>query len=130
MLKRSMMIGIMSLCVFDVPKVVRSPRCDHGHDEESRYGRDIKIDILDGYVRTPEVFRIKPEYRGLSEPPGKLLGLMGLSEKEPGGGAHPSQAQSELDKGFGARPPLPSFYPPPSFPLLLVGLGKEETYSY
>ena len=40
-----------------VPKVVRSPGCDHGHDEESRNGRDIKIDILDGYIRTPEVFR-------------------------------------------------------------------------
>ena len=31
---------------FDVPKVVRSPRYDHGHDEESRNGRDINIDIL------------------------------------------------------------------------------------
>ena len=31
---------------FDVPKVVRSPGCDHGHDEESRNGRDIKIDSL------------------------------------------------------------------------------------
>src|SRR3954470_14913280 len=40
------------LC-FDVPKVVRSPGCDHGHDEESRNGRDIKIDILDDYVQTP-----------------------------------------------------------------------------
>ena len=37
--------------------------------------------------------------------------------------------KSELDKGFGARP-LSPFLPlfPPS-PLLLVGLGKEETYS-
>ena len=42
---------------FDVPKVVRSPGCDHGHDEESQNGRDIKIDILDDYIRTPEVFR-------------------------------------------------------------------------
>ena len=42
-----MTIGIMSLCVFDVPKVVRSPGCDHGHDEESRNGRDMKIDILE-----------------------------------------------------------------------------------
>ena len=39
---------------FDVSKVVRSPRCDHEHDEESRNGRDIKIDILDDYIRTPE----------------------------------------------------------------------------
>ena len=42
---------------FDVPKVVRSPGYDHGHDKESRNGRDIKIDILDDYIRTPEVFR-------------------------------------------------------------------------
>ena len=39
---------------FDVPKVVRIPGCDHGHDEESRNGRDIKIDILEGYIRTSE----------------------------------------------------------------------------
>ena len=42
---------------FDVPKVVRSPGYDHGHDEESRNGRHIKIDILDHVVRTPKVFR-------------------------------------------------------------------------
>ena len=42
---------------FDVPKVVRSPECDHGHDEESQNGRDIKIDILEAYVWTPEWFR-------------------------------------------------------------------------
>ena len=46
---------------FDVPKIVWSPGCDHGHDEESRNGRDIKIDILDGYIRTPEVFRVISE---------------------------------------------------------------------
>ena len=46
---------------FDVPKLVRSPGCDHRHDEESRNGRDIKIDILDGYIRTPEVFRVISE---------------------------------------------------------------------
>ena len=38
---------------FDVPKVVRSPECDHGHVGESQNGRDIKIDILEGYVWTP-----------------------------------------------------------------------------
>ena len=37
---------------FDVPKVVRSPGCDHGHDEKSRNGRDIKIDILEAYIWT------------------------------------------------------------------------------
>ena len=43
--------------VFDVPKVVQSPGYDHGHDEEPRNGRDVKIDILDDYVRTPEWFQ-------------------------------------------------------------------------
>ena len=43
---------------FDVPKVVRSPGCDHGRDEESRNGRDVKIDILDDYIRTSERFRM------------------------------------------------------------------------
>ena len=42
---------------FDVPKVVRSPGCDHGHDVDSQNGRDMKIDILDHVIRTPEVFR-------------------------------------------------------------------------
>ena len=51
------MTVVMSFMHFDVPKFVRSPGCDHGHDEESRNGRDIKIDILDGYIQTPKVFR-------------------------------------------------------------------------
>ena len=63
---------------FDVPKVVRSPGCDHGHDEESRNGRDIKIDILDDYIRTPEVFRVISEKTGVLEgyrnPPGEREG--------------------------------------------------------
>ena len=52
---------------FDVSELVRSPGCDHGHDEESRNGRDIKIDILDGYIRTPEVFRVISEKTGVPE---------------------------------------------------------------
>ena len=59
---------------FDVSKIVWSPGCDHGHDEESRNGRDIKIYILDDYIQTPEVFRgssdIYRSTRRLSEPPG------------------------------------------------------------
>ena len=66
---------------FDVPKVVRSPGCDHGHDKESRNGRDIKIDILDDYIRTPDEFRGTPDIyrsaRGLSEPPGGTNGPHG-----------------------------------------------------
>ena len=59
---------------FDVPKVVRSLGCDHRHDEESRNGRDIKIDILDDYIRTPEVFRVISEKTGVPEGYRKPLG--------------------------------------------------------
>ena len=66
---------------FEVPKVVRSPGYDHGHDEESRNGRDIKINILDDYIRTPEVFRTFSEKTGVPEglpkPPGSYLGHSG-----------------------------------------------------
>ena len=71
---------------FDVPKVVRSPGCDHGHDEESRNGRDIKIDILDDYIRTSERFRVIRVFSGVPEgyrnPPGSIWALVGLSGKE------------------------------------------------
>ena len=59
---------------FDVQKIVRSPGCDHGHDEESRNGRDIKIDILDDYIRTPDEFRGSPDnYRSV----GGVIGTPG-----------------------------------------------------
>ena len=68
---------------FDVPKVVRSLGYDHGHDEESRNGRYVRIDILDDYIRTPEVFRVVSEKTGVPEgyqnPPGEIMGLMGFS---------------------------------------------------
>ena len=67
---------------FDVPKLVRSPGCDHGHDEESRNGRDVKIDTLDDYVWTPERFRkVSDIYRStgeLREFAGECMGLIGL----------------------------------------------------
>ena len=66
---------------FDVPKVVRSPGFDHGHNEESRNGRDVKIDILEAYVWTSEWFRVKlGVYRStgrLPEHPGRYMGLIG-----------------------------------------------------
>ena len=71
---------------FYVPKLVSSPRCDHGHDEESQNGRDIKIDILDDYIWTPEVFRVISEKtrvpEGLPETPGEELGLSGPEGRE------------------------------------------------
>ena len=39
--------------------VVQSPGCDHGHDEESLIGREMKIDILEAYIWISEVFRVK-----------------------------------------------------------------------
>ena len=66
---------------FDVPKVVQSPGCDHGDDKESRNGRDIKIDMLDDYIWTPERFRVRLGlYRSsgrLSKPLGRYMGLIG-----------------------------------------------------
>ena len=66
---------------FDLPKIVRSPGCDHGHDEESQNGRDIKIDIFNGYIRTPEVFWMAADKTGVPEgyrnPPGSILALLG-----------------------------------------------------
>ena len=100
---------------FDVPKLVRSPGCDHGHDEESRNCRDIKIDILDGYIRTSEVFRVISEKTGVPEgyrnPSGELMGHMGLSgEREgwPGWAARPSPSGPNWTRRGGAAPPFPS----------------------
>ena len=66
---------------FDVPKVVRSPGCDHGHDEESQNGREVKINILKGYIQTPEWFqkgsKIFQSTGRLPEPPGKVNGPNG-----------------------------------------------------
>ena len=117
---------------FDVPKVVRSPGCDYGHDEESRNGRDMKIDILDDYIRTPEWFRgLSDEYRstrGLPEPPGGLMGLMGLMWRR-GRGCQgrpraPSPPSPNWTRREGRRPPFPSS--PLSLPSpLLLGLGKD-----
>ena len=77
--------------LFDVPKFVRSPGCDHGHNGESRNGRYIKIDILDGYIRTPEVFRV------ISEKTGVLMGLSGEREGWPRAGRAPLPLWFKLD---------------------------------
>ena len=105
---------------FDVPKFVRSHGCDQGHDEESRNGQYIKIDILDGYILTPERFRkslgIYRSSGRLPEPPGKYMGLIGPywkgGRRSKGGGAPPIPIRI----GRGAGPPFPSLLPPlPSY---------------
>ena len=70
---------------FDVPKLVRSPGCDHRHDEESLNGRDVKIDILDDYIRTSERFRVIRVFFGVPESygnsPGSIWALLGFRGK-------------------------------------------------
>ena len=109
---------------FDVPKIVWSPGYDHGHDEDSRNGRDIKIDILDDYIRTPEVFRVISEktgvLEGLPEPPGEVLGLSGPEGRERVAAqevAQPLPRGVRIGLGEGARPLFPSPSPSLSFPL-------------
>ena len=108
---------------FDVPKVVRSPGYDYGHDEESRNGRDIKIDILDGYIWTPERFRRSLEPREVCGP---YWAHVGGREKEQGRGARPPKPNPNWG---GGRAPFPF-----SFPLflllLLVLLPNTSTLSF
>ena len=90
-----------------------------GHDEESRNGRDVKIDILDDYIRSSERFRViqvffvVPESYGNS--PGSiwaLLGHTGIEERgQKEGGARPPLVQI----GQGVQPPFSSPSPPLSF---------------
>ena len=101
---------------FDVPKVVRSPGCDHGHDEESRNGRDIKIDILESYVWTSEVFRVKSgillEYREVTgtprEPYGPSWALVERRKGQPKGAARLPPSPRPIRTRRGGRPPSPS----------------------
>ena len=109
---------------FDVPKVVRSPGCDHGHDEESRNGRDIKIDISEAYVWISEVFRVKSRfYRStgrLLEPPGSYMGLSGREERWPEMGRAPLPPLGPNRTRRGGRPP---------FLLSLLFSPLRESYS-
>ena len=119
---------------FDVPKVVRSPGCDHGHDEESRNDRDIKIDILEGYVWISEVFRVKSGfYRRtgrLPEPPRELkwamMGLSGKEKRQPYMGRAPLPPLVRIVQGEGAGPSL-SF--PPSTSPIPTRIGGGESFS-
>ena len=99
---------------FDVPQVVRSPGCDHGHDEESRNGRDIKFDILEACIWTSEEFRVKSGfYRsagGVTGTPRGLMVLIGPQWRERGAGqgrprAPPPLVRIGLGEG-GRRPPF------------------------
>ena len=117
---------------FDVPKVVRSPGCDHGHDEESRNGRDIKIDILEAYVWTSEVFRVKSGFYRVTgrvtgtprEPYGPSWALVERRKGQPKGAARLPPSPSPIRTRRGGRPPFSLF--PPRGILFQLGLGGES----
>ena len=121
------------LC-FDVPKVVRSPGCDHRHDEESRNGRDINIDILKAYIWISEVFRVKSEKtrvpEGLREPPGKVLGLSEPEGRERAAAQEvvrplPRGVRIELGEGGAAALATPPLLPlRPIRPNILPGVFR------
>ena len=102
---------------------VRSRGWDRGHDEESRNGRDIKIDILDDYIRTLERFRVVRVFFGVPASYGntgeEVYGpYWALGERERGGWAPP---QGLVRIGLGGRAA-----PPPSF----SSLSPFHSYSY
>ena len=116
---------------FDVPKVVRSPECDHGHDEESLNGRDMKIDILDDYIRTPEWFGGYRIYTGVPggyhNPPGGYWASWAQvveEERRPRGSHARVPSQVRIGLGRGRRPPFSfSLFFLPSPLLLQHGKG-------
>ena len=120
---------------FDVPKVVRSPGCDHGRDEESRNGRDIKNDILDDVIPTPDEFRGSlDKYRSAGRVIGTtgevmcLIGPRGERGAAKGWPRAPHGPSPNWTRGRGGAPSFLLF--PLSFLLLLVVQGKGGSNSY
>ena len=93
-------------------------RMRSGNDEESRNGRDVKIDILDDYIRTSERFRVIRVFFGVPESYGNtywaLLGHTGKKEKGLKGGRTPPLGLVRIGLGKGGAPFLPSPSPFPS----------------
>ena len=96
------------------------------HDEESRNGQEVKIHILEGYIRTSERFRVIRVFFGVPESygnaPGEVVGLngpYGKGEKGLKGGRAPSPWTGPNWTRERGRP-LPSFSF--SLPFFLVGL--------
>src|SRR3954466_15292130 len=99
---------------FDVPKIVRSPGCDHGHKEESRNGRDIKIDILEAYIWISEVFQVKSGFYRSTGVTGTPRGFNGptwafVEKRRDGQGrpCAPSPSSSNWTRRGGRPPFLP-----------------------
>ena len=101
---------------FNVPKVFWSLGCDHGLDEESRNGRDIKIDILDDYIWTPERFRVRlgqyPELREVIGTPREVYGPYRALVERRGEEQRRGRPPSPIRIGRGADPPFLLFFFP------------------
>ena len=89
-----------------------------GHDEESQNGRDVKIDILDDYIRSSERFRVIRVFFGVLESYGNspgsiwaLLGHTGKKKKGLKGGRTPPLGLVRIGLGKGSAPFLPSLFP-------------------
>ena len=93
-------------------EVVRSPGLDQGHDDQSRNVREVKIDILEGYIRTSEGIRVTRVFFGVPESYGntgrKLWALLGPAGKRRG-------------QPWAAAPPSP---------LVRIGLGKRGSATF
>ena len=102
-----------------------------GHDEESRNGRDVKIDILDDYIRTSKRFRVIRVFFGVSESygnsPGEVVGLNGPYGKGEKGWAPPRPSPNWTRGRDGAPSFLLFSFPFPSLLLLLLGRAPSST---
>ena len=82
----------------------------------------------------PGVIKYILEYRGLSEPPGKLLGLMGLSGKRGGAfraGRAPRSPLVRIGLGRGGGAPLSlSLFPPSFWPLSSIPVWPNKAHIF
>ena len=87
-----------------------------GHDEESRNGRDVKIDILDDYIRSLERFRVIRVFSGVPESyrnsPGSIWALLGFRGKREERLGAPPRPSPNWTRGRGCAPPSFSSLPP------------------
>ena len=91
-----------------------------GLDKESRNGRDVKIDILDDYIRTSERFRVIRVFSGVAGSYGNsywaLMGHTGKERKASKGGRTPPHGLVRIGLGRGAPPSFLLLFPSLSFP--------------
>ena len=93
--------------LFGVPDEITDITRSLGHNEKSRNGREVKIHILEGSIRTSEWFReVRIFYRsteGLPEPIGGINGpTWALVEREGPQGVPPMAVRIGLGGGGGA----------------------------